>query len=103
MNLTAPISVPFPNARRTAGRFIKHYLYGCFAKAWNGAWAAVYGFLGLAAGSSLDPEHVKAPDWHALFYCFAVAWGIGVIGYFKDNPLPEKLDTQPPFQPTNTP
>lgn len=75
-----------------------HYAWGCFAKAWNGAIAAVYGFLGIAAGSALDPDHISLPSWHTAAFIFGTAFLISAIGYFKDNPLPETLgETKPPF------
>lgn len=79
---------------------VKHYAWGCFAKSWNGAIAAIYSFLGLATGAAFDPEHFDAPGWRTLAWTFLVAFGVSVIGYFKDHPLPPALpDTEPPFPP----
>lgn len=81
---------------------MKHYAYGCTAKSWNGAIAAVYAFIGQAVGAGVDPAHFAIPSWRTAAYTFAVVFAIQVIGYFKDHPLPEKLpDTTPPF-PTPT-
>lgn len=80
---------------------VKHYAYACFAKGWNGAWAAVYGYLGLAAGSTIDPQKIQPPHIETLFYCFGVAWVVGMVGFLKDHPLPDKLpETTPPFATT---
>lgn len=96
--MTLNEKLPFRQARRDVWRMAKHYAYGCFAKSWNGAIAAVYAFLGLATGASVDPEHFSPPSMRVLWFTFAVAFAINGIGYFKDNPLPEKLaDTKPPF------
>jgi hypothetical protein len=79
---------------------VKHYAWGCFAKSWNGAIAAVYAFIGQAVGAGLDPANFSIPSWRTAAYTFAVVFSIQVIGYFKDNPLPDKLpDTPSPFTP----
>lgn len=87
-------------ARQSIWNAVKHYAYGCFAKSWNGAIAAVYAFVGQAVGAGLDPAHFNIPGWRTASYTFAVVFSIQVIGYFKDNPLPDKLPvTEPPFTP----
>lgn len=84
--------------RRSIWAAIKHYAYGCFAKSWNGAIAAVYAFIGQAVGAGLDPASFNVPGWKTVIYTFAVVFTIQVIGYFKDNPLPDHLpDTSSPF------
>jgi hypothetical protein len=85
-------------AGRTIWSYARHYAYGAFSKGWNGAWAAVYGFIGSSVGSAIDPQSIQAPNLRLLIYCFASAWAIGVAGYFKDHPLPDRLpDTTAPF------
>lgn len=82
----------------TIKRWAAHYAYGLFAKSFNGAIAGVYGFLGLAGGSALDPEHVSAPSWRTALYIFGVSFVLSALGYFKDNPLPSRLpQTTAPF------
>lgn len=77
---------------------VKHYAWGCFAKSWNGAIAAVYAFIGQAVGAGIDPANFNIPTWRTAAYTFGVVFCVQVIGYFKDNPLPAKLpDTEPPF------
>lgn len=80
---------------------IKHYAYGLFSKSFNGAIAAVYAFVGQAVGAGLDPAHFNIPDWRTIAYTFCVVFSISALGYFKDNPLPDKLpETTPPFAST---
>lgn len=81
---------------------VKHYAYGCAAKSWNGEIAAVYAFIGQAVGAGVDPANFAIPTWRTAAYTFAVVFFVQVIGYFKDNPLPERLppETTPPFPPT---
>lgn len=82
-------------------RWLKHFAYGLFAKSWNGAINGVYGFVGIATGSALNPEKVQAPNWEMAAYIFGTAFAISAIGYFKDNPFPERLpESQPPFNTT---
>lgn len=88
------------DARRSVWSYVKHYIYGCFARSWNGAIASVYAFLGLATGNAIDPENFSAPNFHTMIYVFAVAFGINILQYFRDHPIPEKIEsTNPPFQP----
>lgn len=80
---------------------VKHYAYGCFAKSWNAGIVAVYALIGQAVGAGMDPAHFNIPDWRTFAYTFAIVFGVQVIGYFKDHPLPEKLpDTVAPFPST---
>lgn len=82
-------------------RGVAHYLLAMVAKSFNGAVAAAYSFLGMATGASFDPEHFDAPGWRTFGWTFAVAFGVGFLGYLKDHPLPEKLpETTPPFAST---
>jgi hypothetical protein len=76
-------------------RWVLHYAYGCFAKSWNGAIAAAYAFIGQALGSVMDPTYIQVPTWRTAAYVFGVTFAITAMGYFKDNPLPNKLDHQP--------
>ena len=71
---------------------IQHYAWGCFAKSWNGAIAAVYAFIGQAVGAGIDPANFAIPTWRTAAYTFAVVFTVQIIGYFKDHPLPEKID-----------
>lgn len=76
-------------------RWVKHFFYGCFAKSWNGAIAATYGFVGVATGSALNPEKIQVPNWEMLGYIFSVSFAISALGFFKDNPLPPSLGSGP--------
>ena len=78
-------------------KWVKHFFYGAFAKSWNGAIAGVYGFVGVATGSALDPQKIQAPNWEMILYIFGVSFAISAIGYFKDHPLPPSLGSPPPF------
>jgi hypothetical protein len=62
------------HVRSTLGRWLKHYLYGLFAKSWNGAIASVYGFIGVATGSALDPQAIQVPNWKMGAYIFAASF-----------------------------
>lgn len=96
--LNRRFEIPFPKASRAVGSFIKHYLYGAFAKSWNGGVAAVYGYIGSAVGSAVDPQVIQTPSLKLAWYCFASAWVVSMMGYFKDNPIPERLPgTNPPI------
>ena len=79
------------------GHVLMHYAWGAYAKGWNGAMAAVYGYVALAVGSAADPDNITAPSLHTCAFLFGVRFAIDVVGYFKDHPLPETLDTPPPF------
>lgn len=79
-------------------KLARHYLWGCFAKSWNGAIAAIYGTLGQTVGAAFDPDHFSVPTWRTIIYIFGVAFGISAVGFFKDHPLPDSLSaTMPPF------
>jgi hypothetical protein len=96
--LAAKYEMPFPEG----WKMIKHYAWGSFSKGWNGAWAAVYGYIGTAVGSAIDPATIDPPSLHLIVYCFGVAWCVAVIGYFKDHPLQEHLPSTPaPFPPAS--
>ena len=84
--------------RRSTWSCVKHYFWGCFAKSWNSAIAAVYAVLGQATGAAFDPAHFSPPDWRTAVYTFGVCFSISAVGYFKDNPLPTELKhSVPPF------
>lgn len=89
--------------RNKIWRAVKFYLYGCFAKSWNGALVAVYALIGQAVGAGLDPANFNIPDWRTFAYTFAVVFSVQALGYLKDHPLPDKLaETEPPFPTTTT-
>lgn len=83
--------------KSNAWRWLKHYCYGCFAHAWNGATQAVYAFLCVAVASTIDPESIPAPDWRLAAYLFEIRYALLVIEYFAKNPIPASLDSQAPF------
>lgn len=84
-------------------RTVLHYFWGCFANSFNGAVTAIYGYLGLAVGSVVDPDNITAPSMHTLWVIFSVKFVMDVFGYFKAHPLPEKFpdieDEFPPLPP----
>lgn len=80
-------------------RFVKHYLYGMFAKSFNGATSAMDGFLGLAGGAALT-EQITKPNWQAGAAIFGAAFLRNAIQWCKDNPLPAQWDSSSPFDPS---
>jgi hypothetical protein len=91
--------------RTTVWAWLKHYLYGCFAKSWNGAISGVYGFIGVSTGAALNPQVIQAPNWEMAAYIFGVSFTISALGYFKDNPLPPSIAppaTNSPFIPAQS-
>lgn len=66
-----------------------HYLWGAYANGFNGAVTAIYGYLGLAVGSVVDPNNITPPSMHTLWVIFGVRFVLDVFGYFKNHPLPE--------------
>lgn len=80
-------------------RYAKHYLYGLFAKSWNGAWSAADAAFGLAAGAMVTSA-IDFPTWQGIAAVFITTFVRNALGYFAKNPLPEKLGpTKPPFSP----
>jgi hypothetical protein len=77
-------------------RYVKHYAYGCFAKSLNAGIAAAYGIVGAAAGSALFPQKIQTPNWEMAGSIFATAFCVTALGYFKDHPLPQSLESTPP-------
>ncbi len=68
---------------------VLHYIWGAYANGFNGAVTALYAFVGLAVGSTMDPSKIPPPSWHTLGFVFSVRFGLDVLGYFKAHPLPE--------------
>lgn len=68
---------------------VLHYLWGAYANGFNGAVTAIYGYLGLAVGSVVDPNNITPPSMHTLWVIFGVRFVLDVFGYFKAHPLPE--------------
>ncbi len=79
-------------------RYAKHYLYGLFAKSWNGAWSAADAAFGLAAGAMVSSA-IDFPTWQGIAAVFITTFLRNALSYFAKNPLPEKLPntTEPPF------
>src|SRR6266700_617427 len=83
-------AIPFPQARKTIWSFIKHYVYGLFAKSFNGGISAMDAFIGLSVGAAVTSDITK-PNWQAAAAVFVVSFARSGLMYFKDNPLPAKL------------
>lgn len=78
-----------------------HYFYAMLAKSFNSGIAALYSFLGMATGASFDAEHFDPPGWRTFAWTFAVTFGVQMLGFLRDHPLPDKLpETTPPFAST---
>lgn len=78
---------------------VLHYVWGAYANGFNGAVTAIYGYLGLAVGSVVDPNNITPPSMHTLWVIFLVRFILDVFGYFKNHPLPETfpgLDEEDP-------
>lgn len=90
------------SARKTAGHYIAHYLYGLFANSFNGGISAMDAVIGLAVGSTMVDD-IHAINWKGAAAVFLVTCARSAIRYFKDNPIPEKFEfpEDPSEQPEN--
>ncbi len=79
--------------KSTIWKWSRHYMYGCFAKSWSGAFSGVDAYLGIAVGAAMSPEVIQAPNWEMIWYVFGVKFLHSAIRYFHENPLPPAFTT----------
>lgn len=79
-------------------KLAKHYIYGLFASAWNGGIGAVAGILGIdgASMSGLSGE-ARVLNVHEMIAAFAGAFVLNGIFWLKSHPIPDTIETEPPF------
>lgn len=85
--------------------FICHYFFGLLTSSWNAAIGATAGILGIDAVAMTGVDHAvdaasqtaRILNVHEMLSAFCGAFVLRAMMYFKEHPLPETFETNPPM------